>query len=292
MTTHKHIHLSVILLLFVCTASMAQNTRQSLLLNLGYYNDNNYMQYLKATAKAKINGKFQVIPGVPVSFYIAQVADENLLGKAVTDVFGEAALPIPAMAATLWNSGPKQTFLAVSTPYAGYESAQTDLDITKAKLKIDTAAGRKIIVTLVQLQDSTWTAVKGADVKVAVKRLGGDLNAGETPTYTTDSLGSVNVDFQREHLPGDASGHLVLIAKVEDNDVCGNLSKEYTVPWGVPSSYKTSFNERTLYARRGKSPVWLEIMGYSIVAAVWIVLFYLMGQIFKIKRMGRQPFNG
>ncbi len=52
---------------------------------------------------------------------------------------------------------------------------------------------------------SGWSPVKGVDMKIAVKRLGGDLNVDETPVFTTDSLGVASTDFKLVNLPGDIS---------------------------------------------------------------------------------------
>jgi hypothetical protein len=96
----------------------------------------------------------------------------------------------------------------------------------------------------------------------------------------------VNADFKLLNLPGDSLGNLVLIAKVEDNDNYGNLTTEKTVPWGKEARYQAPFNQRSLFARRGWSPLWLEWMAYSIIAAVWFVLLYLFLQIRKLKKLG------
>lgn len=49
------------------------------------------------------------------------------------------------------------------------------------------------------------------ELKVGIQRLGGLLSAGEEETYTTDTTGSVSVDLNKEHLPGDESGNIVLV---------------------------------------------------------------------------------
>jgi hypothetical protein len=272
---------------FFAEKSFCQDsTKASLILNLGYYNDNNHMQYLKAVTKTKVNGKFKFVGNVPVSFYISSEGPANLLGKATTNEKGQASLLIPPSAKDEWNKSPKQTFLAVSDSSKIYESTKTSIDLTKSRIKLDTAEDKKIVATLVELKDSLWIPVKGVDMKLTVKRLGGDLNVNETPTYTTDSLGMVNADFNLLNLPGDSLGNLVLIAKVEDNDNYGNLTTEKTVPWGKEARYQAPFNQRSLFARRGWSPLWLEWMAYSIIAAVWFVLFYLFLQIRKLIKLG------
>jgi len=272
---------------FFTEASFCQGTtKASLILNLGYYNDNNQMQYLKAATKTKVNGKFKFVGGVPVSFYISSEGPANLIGKAITNEKGQASLLILPIAKDEWNKSSRQTFLAVSDSSRLFDAVKTSVDLSKSRIKIDTAEDKKIVATLLELKDSLWVPVKGVDMKLAVKRLGGDLNVNETPTYTTDSLGMVNADFKLLNLPGDSLGNLILIAKVEDNDVYGNLTTEKTVPWGTVARYQAPFNERSLFARRGWSPLWLEWMAYSIIIAVWFVLLYLFIQIRKIIRLG------
>lgn len=272
---------------FLAERSFCQDsTKANLILNLGYYNDNNQMMYLKAVTKTKVNGKFKLVGNIPISFYIGSESPANLLGKATTSEKGQASLLIPPSAKNEWNKSPKQSFLAISDSSKLYDATKTSIDLTKSRIKIDTTEDKKIVATLVELKDSLWVPVKGVDIKVAVKRLGGDLNVNETPTYTTDSLGTVSADFKLVNLPGDSLGNLVLIAKVEDNDNYGNLTTEKTVPWGKEARYQAPFNQRSLYARRGWSPLWLEWMAYSIIAAVWFVLLYLFIQIRKLIKLG------
>ena len=123
-------------------------------------------------------------------------------------------------------------------------------------------------------------------MKIAVKRLDGDLNLTETPTVTTDSLGMANADFKLVNLPGDSAGNLVLIARVEDNDMYGNLTTERTVPWGIATTYVSDYNKRSLFARAHRPPYWLLWMASTITLSVWLVMFYLFFQIRKLKKLG------
>lgn len=66
----------------------------------------------------------------------------------------------------------------------------------------------------------------------------------------------------------------------------GNLTSEMVVPWGKYYAYASNFDERTLFARRGYSPLWLELLAYAIVVVVWSVIIYLFFQIKKIKKLG------
>ncbi len=286
MNKHSKIFFSAILLQLLAITAFSQAEKNDLSLSISYFNNNNHTQYLVAHAKSKIDGKFQMIPNINLSFYIATEDAANLLGKAVTNEKGDALLFIPPTAKDEWKKSAKVSFIIVSQKTKGFDEAKGNVEITKAKIQIDTAADRKITATLLELKDTVWTPVKAIDVKFAIKRMDADLNVAETPTYATDSLGVASADFKRDSLPGDSKGNLTLIAKVEDNDVYGNLSSEKIVPWGKSIKYFTEYDKRTLFARRGKSPLWLELLAYSIVVAVWGVLIYLFGQIKKLKQLG------
>ena len=284
----KHNYITIALLLFSCIsiASYAQDAKNDLLLSLSYFNNNNQTQYLTAHTKTKIEGKFQLVAGIQLSFYIGSEAPANLLGKSITNDKGEATVLIPAAAKEEWNKTSKPGFIVVSEASKLYDANKANTDIVKAKIKIDTAADKKIVATLLELKDTVWAPVKGVDIKIAVKRFDGDLNVSETQTYTTDSTGMASADFKRDTLAGDSKGNLVLIAKVEDNDIYGNLSSEKIVPWGVATNFISQYDRRTLFARRGHSPIWLEMLAYSIIVGVWGVLIYLIVQIKKLKSLG------
>jgi hypothetical protein len=78
-----------------------------------------------------------------------------------------------------------------------------------------------------------------------------------------------------------------LIARTEDNENFGNLFAEKNVNWGVAPIMDDSFNHRSLWATRTKTPIWLLFLAYSIIAGVWGTLIYLIFQLIKIRKMGR-----
>jgi hypothetical protein len=168
-----------------------------------------------------------------------------------------------------------------------YGAVSTSIDLTKAKIKLDTAEDKKIIATLMEQKGTGWSPVKGVDMKIGIKRLGGDLSVDDgTPVFTTDSLGQASADFKLANLPGDTAGNLVLIAKVEDNDIYGNMTTERTVSWGTATKYVSDYNKRSLFARAHRPPFWLLWMASCITLTVWLVMFYLLLQIRKLKKLG------
>jgi hypothetical protein len=278
----------VLLSWIISKPSLGQEPKSVLSLNLSYYNKNEKLQFLQATAKAKVDGKFQPVPGLHLQFFIMNETDSNLLGKSISNEKGMATIYIPPSAKAAWMNSETTEFLIKSEPTTAYEGTKATVEVTKSKISIDTGADKKIIATLLALKHGQWVPVSGVDMVLAVKRLNADLFVDQSPTHTTDSLGTAVADFSLARLPGDSSGNIVLIAKLEDNDLYGNLTSERAVPWGVPTQYASDFDKRSLFARQGRSPVWLIFMAYSIGLAVWGVILYLVFQIRKLKKLGNQ----
>ena len=269
---------------FLLAATVEKNT---LVLGVKYYNDNNTAQHLVISAKSKIDGKFQKIGNIAVKVFITNDSNKNnFIGAGITTERGEFILFIPPSAKTEWVKSATQNFIAISADNKLYDEARTETTITKAKIKIDTADGKIVNAKLLVLTDSVWKPMTGVEMVIAVKRLDGNLNISETATYTTDAAGAVTGEFKRDSLPGDSKGNLVLLAIVIDNDIYGNLSAEINVLWGKPLIYTTNYNHRSLFARRGHSPFWLEFLAYGIIIAVWVVIIYLVIQIKKIVKLG------
>ncbi len=269
---------------FLMAQAVEKNT---LVLGVKYYNDNNAAQHLVISAKSKIDGKFQKIGNIAVKVFITNDSNKNnFIGAGITSERGEFILFIPPSAKTEWVKSPTQNFIAISAANKLYEEARAETTITKAKIKIDTADGKIVNAKLFIKVDTSWQPMAGVEMVLAVKRLDGNLNISETATYTSDSAGAISGEFKRDSLPGDQKGNLILVANIIDNDVYGNVAAEIMVPWGKPLVYTTNYNHRSLFARRGHSPIWLELLAYGIILLVWAVIIYLGFQIRNIIKLG------
>ncbi|MDP3394271.1 hypothetical protein [Sediminibacterium sp.] len=286
MKKFKIILLSALCLLLVTQYLFAQPIKNDLLLSLAYFNNNNQTQYLKATAKSKVNGKFQQVANVSIAFYIDDASSKVLLGKATTDHSGNAIMQIKSVASEIWKSSATQNFSVSTQEDKLYNASEANLAIVKAKISLDTLEDKSIVATLLELKDSNWLPIKEVDIRVAVKRMLGELNVAETATYTSDSLGMVTAEFTRDSLPGDSKGNLILIAKLDEHELYGNLTAEMIVPWGIKPLVHSTFNDRSLFARKGLTPIWLELLAYSIILIVWSIIIYLIFQIKKIIKLG------
>lgn len=259
------------------------------MVQLKYFNDNNRVQYLLIESLLRKGKKTEPQPNKTYELYLDSMGSSQLIAKVVTDNTGKAKSFLPAALSDVWKASSKHLFIAVEP---GKEEPITELEISKAKISIDTVPGeekRNITVLVTKYENEEWLPAPDVELKVGIQRLGGGvLNAGEEETYTTDSTGTVVVELNKDSLPGDEKGNMVLIAKAEDNDQFGNLIIAKTVPWGLRVMTDDHFfHQRSLWATKFHTPLWLLFMAYSIVIGVWGTIIYLVFQIIKIKKLGR-----
>jgi hypothetical protein len=279
---------SLCLQLPVCfTANGQDSSRKNLLVDLGYHSLNNTVVFLSVNAKTKEKGKFQPVGGARIRLFLDKDSTACIAGDAVTDSKGSARVFLPPSLKNQWNSAATHTFIAVSDGDSAFNPSRTENSVVKAHLEIDTGQGQTILAKIVELKNNVWVPVKAVEIKVAIKRSGSDLAVSDKDSYTTDSTGTISAEFQRAGIPGDKNGLLTLVAKVEDNDTYGNLRVEKSEPWGAVLKLTDTFDKRSLWAARFKTPIWLLLMEYSIFLSVWAVVIYLAFQIRKIIKAGR-----
>jgi hypothetical protein len=290
MNINKVAIISLACLLSLMNAMGQDSTKRDMVLNLAYFMNNNKVVHINANTKSKIEKKFQPEANTVVNLYLNAESDSTFIGKVVTNKAGVAKAILPPTLQQAWSASPNHTLIGISQASREFESVTTELAITKSKITIDTISDgptKSITVTVLAQKDSGWSPAADVEMKVGIQRLGGILTAGDDPTYTTDSSGTVTVEMKKDSLPGDKNGNLVLVARVEDNEPFGNLMIEKTVPWGKAFTADHSFfTQRALWTTRSRTPAWLLVMAYSIVVGVWSTIIYLVLQLIKIKKLG------
>lgn len=292
----KHNKPGMLLLALFMTANFSMHAQDSTKLNLNldlkYFSYDNKVPFVTAQTRVKVKKKFQAVPGIGIKVYLDTVAEDHLIISAVSNDEGYVTAVLPPALKKIWDAANTHKFEASTVATGEYEEAENDLEISKARLLLDTLSdddGKSLKLTVQEWKGNDWSPVKGVEVKAGIRRLGGGfLTVGKDDSYTTDSTGTVVAAFERDSLLSGPSGDLTLVAKVEDNDQFGNLVVEKPVNWGIASSYVSDYYRRTLFSTRDKAPVWLLFMAYTITLSVWGVLIYLIGQLFLINKLGKR----
>jgi ribosomal protein L7Ae-like RNA K-turn-binding protein len=288
---HKLLFMLLLLLTISTGKTYAQETETPpTLLSLKYFLPENKVPYINVITKKKIGRKFEPVPGVTINVYLTAAAPGNLLGKVITASNGEGRIAFPPALKASWDSLDAFTILAESVPTGKEELLSAELPIKKAILIVDTInvdGVRNVTGLLKEKKGTEYVTVGDIEMKLRIKRLLGNLTVGEAETYTSDSSGVASAEFKKDSMPGDEKGNIILVARVEDNDIYGNLVVEKSVPWGKPAIAEVNFWHRTLWSTGNRAPIWLLAIAFSIILGVWGTIFYLVKQVFKIRKMGK-----
>jgi len=283
--------LALMLVLFGSTVVFAQGADKSnITIDIAYYVLNNRVPYLVITTKTKVEKKFIPVENMSVKVFMDKDSSGNMLGsigEVKTNYKGKAVVMLPPSMKSNWDALERHSFFATSAETKKYGSADGELTISKARISIDTADDRNIKVIVTQLKNKEWIPVKGVEVKIGIKRFDSYLPVGDEPTYTTDSLGVATAEFKKNKMPGDKTGNIILVARIEENDQFGNITAEKQAPWGANYVYTTTYGERTLWSTRLRTPFWLLVLAYSIFLSVWGTLIYLIVLLLKIRKLGK-----
>ena len=150
------------------------------------------------------------------------------------------------------------------------------------KLKFEQTDSTKTCTATVT---SDTALVRGTEVQLYVKTMYALLAVGKK--VATDDNGVAVISFPTD-LPGDQHSMLTVIAKIEKGDVYGAAEAQETVKWGAKPKYESVlWGNRSLSASREKAPMFLVIASTLIIIVIWGTIFYIIYQIFRIKKAGK-----
>ncbi len=242
---------------------------------------------LQVSLKLKVEGRFQNVEGVEISFYKGDAVEpSNLLGKATSNMHGVAYLMITATAATDTSAG--KTYLASVQDNPKYKDAEETVVENKVvmEMNLDEADSVRTVKVFVGKPDGAGkiTPVTGAACQVYVKRLFGVLPIGEAET--TDEDGRIEIEFPKD-IKGDEAGNIIVIARVEDNEVVGNVEANKTVMWGIPTKVDDFYTQRQLWSARANAPIPLVILVNLVLIGVWGSIAFIFLEIARINKIGK-----
>lgn len=257
-------------------------------MELVYTESNNRSKILTATVKTQVDESWVGAKGVNVYFYQKEVLPEHLLGNATSNDKGIAVLVVPE--GKISNTTIANTFVAAISDDTTYEDNEESIEISEADFVMSLAeedSVRQVSVTL-QAPDAegNMTPVAETEVYLYAQRLFGLLPLSSDPE-TTDENGEVTVEFPTD-LPGDTEGNLIIVARVEEHELFGNLEFRRKINWGVPLVINTERDNRKLWSSRANAPLYLIILVNTMLIGIWGVILYIVYQVFQIRKLGQQ----
>ena len=254
-------------------------------IELNYFKLKDDSSYLAVKVLTRIERQYQPVPGVIINLFLNQQTKAGMMGNITTDQEGQGVFILPPKFYQAKDTLTSMAFMARLQNDPNYQDRITSIEIRDAKVTIIPIDSLKQIKVRLTQKDSSnhELPIEGADIKCYVQRMFSRLPVGEEYNITDDN-GEVNIQIPPD-LPGDESGNLELIVGLEEDDTYGNITAHATLQWGSDVLIgKDTFDERTMWSSREKTPIYLLIWPNLMLLIVWGVIVYLLVQLRKIYR--------
>ena len=274
----------ILLMLVASSGAMAQDdTQVQTVLKLEYFHVDS-LQSLTGTLLSRQEGRYQPLEGMEINFKLMQGGTEKSIGSALTNEKGKVAMAIPE---ELLSGGGDKGLYSFTASFAGKDKYGKSSGATTMKpLKMEMSFFQKEQEKMADLKafeqdkDGKWVPVEGLEVQFYVPRTFSLLKVGKGKI----SGGAASLEFPT-HIPGNALGYLTLMAKVEDNEVYGNVEVSGTINWGKPLP-------PVKVIKRGlgdtDAPLWMVYTLIVLLSLVWFHYMYVIYTVFRIRHLGKQ----
>jgi len=275
----------IILFMMVAAPRIMAQEGESIptVLKLGYYHADS-AQNLTATLKAKIEGRYLPVPGMEVTFKYIQGKSEKEMGKSLTSEQGSTTFTIPADIFSTGGDKGIYTFEASFSPKDKYTKASARTTIKPLKMEISFFQQEDVKMVNVKafelIKEDQWVPVEDLEVQFYVPRTFSLLKVGKA----TLTNGSASLEFPTT-IPGNQLGYLAIVAKIEDNELYGNVEVSGTINWGKPLP-------PVKVMKRGlgdtNAPLWMVYTLIVLLSLVWFHYMYIIFSVFRIRHLGKQ----
>lgn len=272
----------VVLSVFLCTSSFAQKAKKDKVrLKANYFKVMNAEVYFDLQASARVDGEnVDVSKAELVIFNI--LGDEQLeLGKVTTNMLGKARFTLKDLSSIKPDSTNTYNIEISFDGNDSFKGASKSLSFKNANIDAKLVTIDSInYVTAALVNKTTDSIIAGQLLRVQVQRLFKPLLIEEF--NETDENGTILVPIP-EGIPG-VDGNIAIEVVLNDSDEFGTIKAIVNAPIGKPIVDESTFDERTMWSPRNKTPLFLLIFPNLLIFGIWGIIIYLITNLFKISK--------
>ncbi|MCX6246356.1 MAG: hypothetical protein NTW10_01370 [Bacteroidetes bacterium] len=289
--------IKVILFFLLCSCNLVastQNKKDSVTditpsITLSYLSSNDTIILTANIFDRKEQGTFAIKNAV-IDFSASGDKETKFLGQAIADDEGNAILKVGSANGLPKDKDGKTTYSAKFAGKGKFMPAAESFSAKAGRIIVNFSKQDSlsfIIVTATQI-DSKGTIIPIQKQKaiVYVPRLFNLLKIGETEL---DETGTGKVEYPGK-LVGDSLGNITVIARIEENDLFGNLQGRSSISWGIPKQYYLA-EKPTRELWTPIAPIWMIITLVIMLTGVWAHYIYAVVQLVKIKQLSKKNQN-
>jgi hypothetical protein len=230
-----------------------------------------------------VEGRYLPLEGMEINFRFLEGSSEKSIGKALTNAKGKVSVSIPD---DILNTGGDKGVFSFDASFNGSGKYNKATASTSMKpIRLEMLFSQKETNKMIDLKgyelaaDNKWVPLESLDIQFYVPRTFSLLKVGQGAL----SDGLVSLEFPTS-IPGNQLGYLTIVAKVEDNEIYGNVEISGTINWGKPLPPENII-------KRGlgdtNAPLWMVYTLIVLLSLVWFHYMYIVFNVFRIRHLGK-----
>ena len=281
-TTMQFRSVFILLLSFLLVSGVygQGDKKERIRLNAAYVHVIDQEHYLNIKASARVNK--ETVEVADAELVISQeLEDEEIeLGTAKTNARGTCKFVIEDFGAL---QADEEGIYHITVSFNGnddFKRGSKEVTFKAADISAELVTKDSVNYVNARLIDTRLdSAIAEVPLTVQVDRLFRPFKI-EKDFFMTDEDGAVEVAIP-DGIPG-VDGKLQLEVVLNENDDYGTVKRILVAQIGKPIVDESTFDQRTMWSPRGKTPIFLLAVTYSFGFVVWGIFVYLFFNLIRI----------
>jgi hypothetical protein len=258
----------------------AQNKKNRARINADYVKVIGGEHYLNIKASARIDKQTVEVSHINLSILLELNDEEIEIGKTTTNASGISKFIIEDFGKLQPDSLGVYHLLVSFDGNDSFKKTSKEVSFKNADIEAKWVVKDSVNYVNARLIDTKLdSALADIPLVVRVDRLFRPLKIGED-FYDTDDDGQIEVAVP-EGIPG-VDGNLKLEVLLSESDDYGTVIAQLIAPIGTVIVDESTFDQRTMWSPRGKTPIFLLTLTYSFIFIVWGIFIYLLINLVRI----------
>lgn len=241
------------------------------------------ISYFNIKAFARIDKENVDVSNIDLTVYNVQGDEEIELGTVTTNMSGECKFILKDLSAIpIDSTNYTYNFNVAFKGNDAFKKTSKDVSFKDAVVTAKFVIQDSINYVSATLKEMVTDSVLSDQIlNVQIQRLFRPLKIGEEFNIT-DENGTILVNIP-DGIPG-VNGNLIVEVVLADSDDYGTIKALVKAPVGIPIVDESTFDERTMWSPRNKTPLFLLIFPNLLIFGIWGLIVYLFINLFKISK--------
>ena len=238
--------------------------------------------YFDIKAGARVNKKNIDVSNINITVFNEFNDEKVKIGKTTTNMNGESRFKLKNLDVIKPDSTGTYNLVFSFKGNDTFKKASKNISFKDANIKAKLITKDSVNYITAMLKDvSLDSLISNTPLTIQLQRLFKPLFIGEEFNIT-DEDGTILVSIE-EGLPG-VDGNLTFEVILNESEEYGTVKAIVNAPIGKPIVDESTFDQRTMWSPRNKTPLFLLIFPNLLIFGIWGLIIYLITNLFKITK--------